>query len=310
MNFNKNDVINEGFRKGFFELVSSILISKDQKKINQIKLNEIKGMIETFTIKEEKFINEIYYVNLGVSFNKKKVFNFLEKKNVFPSTLQRKKFLFIPIIIDENKKDFLFFNDNKIFAKWNNFSKSYHLIEYILPEEDLEDFNLIKNRYDLIEQYDFRDIINKYDLNNSIVALIFKNKDEIRILSRITDRDNTILKNDTFSEINLDNTNDIENLIMNMKTIYEDFWKSANQINTSIKLTLNIKADNENDSKIFRFEKALKENDLVYGYSITKFDKNFTFYKIIFNSNPNIFLKNMEDKNLELNTQEKIWTLK
>ena len=122
-------------------------------------------------------------------------------------------------------KRFSFFNDNKIFAKWNNFSKSYHLIEYILPEEDLEDFNLIKNRYDLIEQYDFRDVIDKYDLNSSIVALIFKMKDEIRILSRITDRDNTILKNDTFSEINLDNTNDIENLIINMKTIYEDFWK-------------------------------------------------------------------------------------
>ena len=30
-------------------------------------------MIETFTIKEEKFVNEIYYVNLGVSFNKKNI---------------------------------------------------------------------------------------------------------------------------------------------------------------------------------------------------------------------------------------------
>ena len=29
-------------------------------------------MIETFSIKEESFIDEIYNVNLGVSFNKKK----------------------------------------------------------------------------------------------------------------------------------------------------------------------------------------------------------------------------------------------
>ena len=29
-------------------------------------------MVEKFSIKEEKFIDEIYYVNLGVSFNKKK----------------------------------------------------------------------------------------------------------------------------------------------------------------------------------------------------------------------------------------------
>ena len=40
--------------------------------IQNIRLNEIKGMIETFTIKEESFINETYFVNLGVSFNKKK----------------------------------------------------------------------------------------------------------------------------------------------------------------------------------------------------------------------------------------------
>ena len=91
IDFDKNDVINEGFKKAFFKLVSTILISSDQKKINQIKLNEIKGMIETFTIKEEKFIDEIYYVNLGVSFNKKKVFEFLEKKNIFPSIPRKKK---------------------------------------------------------------------------------------------------------------------------------------------------------------------------------------------------------------------------
>ena len=42
MDFNKNDVINEGFKKAFFELISLILSSQDQKKIDQIKLNEIK----------------------------------------------------------------------------------------------------------------------------------------------------------------------------------------------------------------------------------------------------------------------------
>ena len=53
------------------------------------------------------------------------------------------KFLFIPIIIDE-KKDLKIFNDNQIFDEWNNDLKSFHLIEYVLPTEDLEDLNLIK----------------------------------------------------------------------------------------------------------------------------------------------------------------------
>ena len=50
------------------------------------------------------------------------------------------------------------------------------MIEYVLPTEDLEDLNLIKKNYDIIEQYDFKEITNKYNLNESIIALIFKNK--------------------------------------------------------------------------------------------------------------------------------------
>ena len=71
LNFNKNRVIDKGFNKAFYELISLLVTSKDREKINLIKLNEIKGMIESFSIKEEKFIDEIYYVKLGVTFNKK-----------------------------------------------------------------------------------------------------------------------------------------------------------------------------------------------------------------------------------------------
>jgi hypothetical protein len=49
-------------------------------------------MIETFSIKEEKFIDEIYYLTLNVSFNKKKLFNLLESKNIFPSLPIKKMF--------------------------------------------------------------------------------------------------------------------------------------------------------------------------------------------------------------------------
>ena len=179
IDFNKNEVINEGFKKAFFELLQSILNSSDLKKHNEIELKKIKGMIESFSIKEEKFIKEIYYVKMGVSFNRKKIFNYLEEKNIFPSVPLRKNFLFIPILIDQNTNDLLIFDKNKIFSEWNKDLKTYHLIEYILPTEDLEDINLIKNRKDFIEQYDFKEITDKYNLENSIVALIFKDKKKL-----------------------------------------------------------------------------------------------------------------------------------
>ena len=310
INFDKSKVLDEGFKKAFSELILLVVNSNDKKKINSTLLNEIKGMIESFSIKEEKFIDDTYFVNLGVSFNKKKVFNFLEKKGIFPTTPNNKKLLFIPIIIDEKKKDLLIFSNNKIFDSWNEFTETYHLIEYILPTEDLEDLNLVKKNYDLIEQYDFKEIIDKYSLNDSIIALFFKNDDEVRILSRISINGDIILKNLSFSEIDIDNIENIKNVIENLKINYEDYWKNLNQINTSIRLPLKMKIKNFDNSKISNFEKVLDNTDLIYDYSITKFDKNFIYYQVIFNGTPNSFLKKMSKNNFNFDTQNKIWILK
>ncbi len=310
INFDKNQVINEGFYQAFFELIALIVSSNDRKKIDNIKLNNLKGMIESFSIQEEKFINNIYYVNLGVSFNKKKIYNYLEEKNIFPSVPIKKKFLFIPIIIDENKKDLLIFNNNIIYENWNKDLVKTHLIEYILPTEDLEDLNQIKKKYEIIEQYNFAEIISKYNLKDSIISLIFRDKDQLRVLSRITYNKNVILKNQSYFQRDVNDEEQAKKLIKELKIVYEDHWKKINQINTSIKLPLNIKISNKDYKTISDFEKNLDDLDLINNFLITKFDENFTYYKVIFNGTPSIFLKIMEEKNYSFNTQNKIWLIK
>ena len=310
INFDKNKVIDEGFIKAFSELVFLITVSSDHKIIKKIKLNQIKGMIESFSIKEEKFIDEIYYVNLGVSFNKKKILNFLEKKNIFPSIPIKKKFLFIPIIIEENKENLLVFSNNKFYDEWNNDSESFDLIEYILPTEDLEDLNLIKKQFNFIEQYDFKEITSKYYLDDSIVALIFINQKTIRILSRITVNNKVVLINQSFSNIDINNTDQLSTITKSLKIIYEDYWKNFNQINTSIKLPISIKVNGRDNSNVSRLENTLDEVNLIYDYYISKFDKDFIYYQIIYNGTPDIFLKSMENRNFNFNTQNKTWVLK
>ena len=90
-NFDRNKVINEGFSLAFEEIVSKIVQSKDQKKINNLSLANIKLLIENFSIKEEKFLNNKYNVSLDVEFNRRKIFNLFEKKNIFPSLPNKKK---------------------------------------------------------------------------------------------------------------------------------------------------------------------------------------------------------------------------
>ena len=309
-NFNKETLINEGFKLAFNELINTLVKSTDLKKLDNPDLSEIKSMIETFSIKEERFINKVYYLNLGVSFNKKKIFNYLEMKNVFPSQIVKKRFLFIPIIIDEKNNDLLIYSNNPIYKNWNEVEKNSFLIEYLLATEDLEDLSLIKENFLDLENYDFNQIIKKYFLDYSIVALIFKDNNEIKVLSKIYTVDKKVIKSNSFQNIDYNNDENLNDLISKLKIIYEDFWKDQNLINTSIKLTLSIKLDNKDYNLTSEFEKTLNEVDLISNYFISKFDNDHIFYEIIFNGTTNKFINIMKSYNYIFDTQKKVWILK
>ena len=99
-------------------------------------------------------------------------------------------------------------------------------------------------------------------------------------------------------------------MIKDLKVIYEDYWKNFNMINTSIKLPINIKIQSLEFGKISDFEKKLKETDLVYDFFIYKIDKNFVYYKVIFNGTATVFLKTMGGNKYNFDTQNKLWILK
>ena len=309
INFNKNEIIDEGFVEAFNELILSIIQSKDQTKLKNVSINQIKGMIETFSIKEEKFIDEIYYLTLNVSFNKKNIFGLLESKNIFPSIPIKKNFLFIPVFVDQNKNQVLMFSEDKLFTSWNLNKKKYSLINYILPTQDLDDFTLISKNIKNLETYDFKKIINKYNIDDYIIMIVFKNNNKIRVFSKIFFNKKNNLKNLNYKEFKLDNEKEILKFIDNLKLVYEDFWKSQNEINTSVKLSLNISISNSNNLKIKKFENILSEMDLISNFYIYKFDNKNNFYKIIFNGTPDKFLEVMLDQNYNFEIKNKIWIL-
>lgn len=310
INFNRDYVLDEGFDLSFNKLIQTILKSEDQKKINNTSLNEIKSMIETFSIKEEKFINQIYYLSLDVTFNKKQIFEFLEKKNVFPSLPIKNKIFLLPIIIDESKDEILVFSDNFIFKNINENIQSNELLEYVLPSEDLEDLKLIKDNIKNIENYDFIKIINKYFLDDYVIILLFKNYDQFRVLSKINFNKKVFIDNKTFPDLNLNEIENQNKLVQKMKTSYEDQWKMINEINTSIKLPLTILIENNESLKISKFEKILTEQDLIYDFNIVKFDHKKIIYKIIFNGSPDVFFANMSNFGYQFEFKDQVWVLK
>jgi len=307
MNFQKNDALDEGFKIAFQELIFNITKSSDQNKLNNLSLSSIKTIIDSFSIKEEKFIDNIYYVNLDVSFNKKKIFFLLEQKNIFPSQPKNKKVLFIPLIIDQEKKNLILFSENIFFKNWLKNKEIKTQLIYVLPTEDLDDIQMIRSKYDFLEEYDFDEIINKYSLENYIISLIYKNNDDLRVLSKIKLSDRVVLDNQIFKNYKIEKSSEIIN---QLKVIYEDYWKNENQINTSIKLPLTIAIDSSDDEKIKNFELSIKKFDLVSSFYVTKLDNKKIYYKVIFNGTPKSFILEMKRSGHNLDIKNKIWILK
>ena len=310
INFNKNKIIDEGFVQAFNQLMLSTVQSKDHQKLKKIPLNQIKSMIETFSIKEEKFVNEIYYIKLNVSFNKKNIFELLEKKNIFPSLPVKKDIIFMPIIVNQNENQIKMFSDNIIYNLWNSNTNQYDLLNYILPTEDLEDLNLIKKSIKNLENFEFSEIVKKYNLENYIVSIFFIDSDQTRLLNKISFDNKKTLKNNLVKNIDFNNKNEITKFIEILKITFEDYWKSQNEINTSVKLPLTISVENSNNIKIYQLEEKLSNIDLIYNFYIYKFDNKNNIYKIIFNGTPDKFIEVMKNNNYEFETVNKIWVMK
>lgn len=309
-NFNKDNVINKAFSFAFDELTSTIITTKDKLKIRGIKLNEIKYLIESFEIKDENFVDKKYIANFNVNFDKKKTLNFFEKKNIFPSLNKSKDFLTILIFFDNDKNQIYLYENNPFYNNWNNDKKKYFLLNYVLIEEEIENFKLINENKENIENYQFNQIIKKYDLKDYIISIFFKNKSELRVLSKFFFENNLKIINHKYKNINLDNSNELDDLIFKTKVKLEDLWKSNNLINTSIKLPINLQINSKNTKDIIKFETEIDKIDLIYDYYITKINSEKLNYKIIFNGSPKKFLQIMSEKNITIDMDDEIWKIK
>jgi len=307
LNFNKQNIIDSAFQMAFKELIAKITIYDDKKNLESTNLKQIKSLVDSFAIIDEKFIENKYFAKFDVDFNKKQVLNFLERENIFPSVPKEKNLFLIPILIDIEKKQISLFSENPFYLNWNKKNEKYYLLTYVLPNEDLEDIDIIKKNINNIEDYNFSEIITKYDIKDYIIIIFFKNKSDLKILSKVNLNNKLIVSNKKFLEVNFNEKKSLENIIKVLKINYENQWKKINQINTSIKLPLTLSLNSKNYELINKFEKKLSNLDFVSNYYIDNFSSEITIYKIIYNSTPDKFIQEIENSDLNLNTSYNIW---
>ena len=310
LNFKKDKVVDRAFIEAFKIIISKVLISENLKKINNYDLEAIRTMIKSFSITNEEFIDNKYHAKFNVFFEKKKLINYFHKLNIITSVPIDKNVFFLPILINLNNNEIKMFNENKFYAEWEKIQDNSYLIRYILPDEDLDDYNYIKQNFQDIESYDFKEILNKYDNENYIVSVFLINDNNLDILSKISFNNNISIHKSKFENIDFKIQENFNKIILDLKKTYEDKWKVENQINLSIKLPLKISIITKNIDLIKNFEDDLKSSDLIYDYNIESMSKNKTLFKIIYNGNPDRLIKNLKGKNYNLDFSGETWIIR
>ena len=309
INFDKSIVINKAFEEAFKVLIYKLIESKDRSKINNIPLKDKKKLIENFSISNEQFINNNYIASFNVQFSKQKILSYLNNRDIIPSSLKEIDILLIPVLIDTDLNELYYLNQNDFFNNWNLSTKNYYLIKYILPNEDIEDYDIIKKNINNIENYNFKEITEKYNLKNEIILIMLKSNSQLRVFSKIKFEKNKLLFNKIFNIINNNLENEISNIIFDIKDNYEDKWKSINKINTSIKIPIRLSISSSNTKLSQKLEKKISSIDLVSKYEIEIFNNKEIIYKIIFNGNPNKLLDIMDLYDFKIDASNEVWKI-
>ena len=310
LSFQKNRVIEKAFNRGFTELLKKITTSKDFENFKNFETKEVKELVDSFIIVDEKFIDNKYFAKFEVDFNKDKILKFLDRKNISSSIPIRKKIFILPILLDEDTNQILMFSENIFYKEWKKNNKNYFLINYILPNEDLEDIIIMQNQMQEIENYNFREIIKKYNLKDYIILLVFKNKNKIKILSKINFNENKKIINNLYDDINLNNLNEVNKTIIDLKVNYEDEWKKQNIIDQSIKISIKASIDSKEMNIINKFEEKLNDSDFVYKFNIEQFSNKSILFEVVYNNTPDKFLTEFESYGFNINSNENVWIVK
>ena len=134
----REEILNTAFKKGFKELINRILLTKDIKNIENISLNEIKKLISSYQIIENQSLLNSNEFKVNISFSRKMINEFFYLKNISYADTYKTDVVIFPILIDNN--NFYLFSENFFYNNWiSKEKKNNQFINYILPEENIED---------------------------------------------------------------------------------------------------------------------------------------------------------------------------
>ena len=284
LSFSRDKYINEALIESFDLLMKKILLTRDFDKVNNIKLKQIKKLIESIQIIKESYSKDEYILNIKIIYDDLKVKKFLGKNNISFSLPSLISSLIYPVLfIDDEIQDF---NDNIFYKNWPEVLIEDPIINFVLPLEDLDDILEITKMKNEIEKLNINKLVNKYDIKNYVFALIEFQGSKLNIHLKTNFNNNKVNKNIIYNDVDIIDSEKINYIIKDLKLKVTDLWKEENLINLLMPLSINLKFYHSTPENLNQLRKNFKKISIIDNFTLEEFNIKNSFFKIYYFGNP------------------------
>lgn len=307
LNFSREKYINKAFLNSFDILMNKILLSRDFSKINNIKLKQIKSLINSFKISEESYRNDEYTAKIKIFYNDLKVKKFLSKKNISFSQSENISAVFFPVFFINN--EIQSFSENFFYKHWTKIEINNELINFILPLEDLEDISKIIKMKNKIEELDVNGLVNKYDIKNYVFALIEYQDEKLNIHVKTNFNNNKINKNFLYEVEKINDEIILNSILKDLKFKITELWKEENLVNLLMPLSIRLQYQHSNLKELDKLRNIFYKINIIENYTLEEFNTNNSFFKIYYYGNPKKLRSELLKLGYHLNNDQGYWRL-
>ncbi len=307
LNFSRNNYINKAFTKSFDILMGKILLTKDYPKVKNIKLNEVKKLVNSFKILNESYRKDEYSIKLKIFYDEEKIKKFLGNRNISFSQPESVSAVFFPVLFKND--EIQNFSENFFYNNWTDIEIENELINFILPIEDLEDISKIIKMKDKIEELSVDSFVYKYDVKNYVFALFDYQANKLNIHLKTNFNNNKISKNFFYKVENFQDKKILSSILKDLKLKITDIWKESNLINVLMPLSIRIKFQHSNINDLDQIRYIFQKIQIIDSYTFEEFNINDSFFKIYYYGNPRKLKSELLKFGYQLKNNQGSWQL-
>lgn len=306
-NLSNEQISNKAIKDAFERLKQKIILENDKKFLNSLSLGQIKDLVAYYQIDEsnDENDNKAYF---NILFDKEKMHDLFFQKNISYSEITNKEVYLLPIL--EVDDQYFIFNKNIFYEKWNKIYDD-DLIEFILPQENIEIIEIVNRNKSNILDLNIEVLFKEYpEKNLSLIILRKNNLNEKKVFLRSKIFGKNVDKNLIFKN-KFDNQEEfLNNIIITIKKDLIDTIKSLNLVDIKTPSFLNTKFMIDKKNNLAELNKRLKKIDSIENIIVQKLNNKNVFLKIKYLGKLDKMIRQLKKEKIILRLNGDQWSIK